>query len=292
MIDKDTYDAYAKTIDANSELVRLAVLDIARLLDGLSGAEMRGAMRAAYLAVVAKYGRFAAAVACEFYEAQRRLASPAQPFEPAMAEPTISALLEYDVAQALLASDDVGKAIESLSRTSVQRVNQYADETMHANAARDPARPKWALVPHAGACDWCRMLGSRGFAYASERTAAASRHPSCRCRPVVDFDAANPSLAGYDPEKLYGEYREKHPEWSARTGGSSGKAGKKGRKGGASGLGSYMEIVGHLEAATSMADLKARAATATEAALAIGIERGSSQWNGLLARVSQLKKTL
>ena len=275
MIDKGIYDAYAKAIDANSELVRLAVLDIARLLDGLSGAEMRSAMRAAYLAVVAKYGRFAAAVACKFYEAQRRGASPPQPFEPAMAEPSISALLEYDVAQALLASDDVGKAIESLSRTSVQRVNQYADETIHANAARDPARPKWALVPHAGACDWCRMLGSRGFAYA-----------------VVDFDAANPALAGYDPKKLYGEYQEKHPEWSARTGGPSGKAGKKGRKGEISGLGSYGEIVGHLEAATSMADLEARAATATEAALAIGIERGSSQWNGLIARANQLKKTL
>ena len=189
MIDKDTYDAYAKAIDANSELVRLAVLDIARLLDGLSGAEMRGAMRAAYLAVVAKYGRFAAAVACEFYEAQRRGASPPQPFEPAMAEPSISALLEYDVAQALLASDDVGKAIESLSRTSVQRVNQYADETIHANAARDPARPKWALVPHAGACDWCRMLGSRGFAYASERTAAGpwwtSTRPTRRLRATT-----------------------------------------------------------------------------------------------------------
>ena len=82
---------------------------------------------------------------------------------------------------------------------------EQADETLLQNARRDPARPKWALVPHSGACGWCAMLASNGFVYASESTANKSRHPNCRCRPVVDFDD-DPLLEGYDHGRYEREY--------------------------------------------------------------------------------------
>ena len=97
--------------------------------------------------------------------------------------------------------------LDALAGRSQQRVMAYADETLVRNAQADPAHPRWAIVPHAGACPWCVMLGSNGFMYRSEGTADASRHPHCKCAPVVDFDVGNPSLAGYDPAAMRSAYR-------------------------------------------------------------------------------------
>ena len=85
---------------------------------------------------------------------------------------------------------------------------EQADATIIGNASRDPAHPLFALVPHAGACGFCIMLGSNGFVYHSRAKANASRHPNCRCRPVVDFDTENPALAGYDPDAMHGAYSD------------------------------------------------------------------------------------
>ena len=65
-------------------------------------------------------------------------------------------------------------------------------------------------MPHAGACPYCMMLGSRGLEYNSKKTVMASRHDGCGCTPVVDLDRKNPKLKGYDPDALYDQW--KHPE--------------------------------------------------------------------------------
>ena len=96
----------------------------------------------------------------------------------------------------------------NLAARATQRTMEYADETIGRNAALDPARPRWAIVPHPGACAWCVTLGSFGFTYASESTARGARHPSCRCTPAVDFDRDGPSLDGYDPDSMYDAYRK------------------------------------------------------------------------------------
>ena len=83
----------------------------------------------------------------------------------------------------------------------------YADETIDRNAALDPAHPKWAIVPHPGACAWCVTLGSFGFAYGSKSVAIGARHPWCKCTPAPDFDRDKPYLSGYKPEEMYDAYR-------------------------------------------------------------------------------------
>ena len=170
----------------------------------------------------------------------------------------------------------------------------YADATIQGNAMADPAHPRWALVPHAGACDWCRMIGSRGFVFKSSATAGAERHPSCRCIPVADF-SDSPALDGYDPAALYDEYHGKHPEWGSRRSGSrvhrsGGKVvsafvdGKR--------FGSIGDIQRYMEGASSPDDLKARMATANRAGLAMGFKPGSPYAKSLAQTAASVSKRL
>ena len=182
----------------------------------------------------------------------------------------------------------------ALAARAVQRAMGYADATIQGNAMADPARPRWALVPHAGACDWCRMIGSRGFVFKSSATAGAERHPSCRCIPVADF-SDSPALDGYDPAALYDEYRAKHPEWGSRRTGSRGRhrGGKvvaafvDGKR-----FGSIGDIQRYMEGASSPDDLKARMATANRAGLAMGFKPGSPYAKSLAQTAAGVSKRL
>lgn len=72
---------------------------------------------------------------------------------------------------------------------------------------------KFARVPTgATTCEWCTMLASRGFVYASEKSAGGglyhgtemdAYHSFCDCQIVVSDDD---SVEGYDPSIYYDEY--------------------------------------------------------------------------------------
>lgn len=195
MIDRGRYEQYDRAVMAAVSLMDAAVSEVCRAASGLSGEGLRQALSRAYPAIVSRYGAAIAEAACEFY-ADVRAAEPSLPaYEPQAFPPSQDGLLAWDVSRALAASD----AASALSASARQRAMAYADETVVRNSQRDPAHPKWAVVPHAGACPWCVMLGSNGFQYRSRGSAGASRHPSCTCSVVADFDTRNPSLAGYDP---------------------------------------------------------------------------------------------
>lgn len=218
MIPRGDFDRYARALGINADLLQAAVAQAIDECAGLYGEELYRALSRTYAALVAKFGSFAAAAAVEFYAAMRSGAGPAQGYEPRQFDPGHGGLLASDVDEALRTSATAA----ALAARAVQRAMGYADATIQGNAMADPARPRWALVPHAGACDWCRMIGSRGFVFKSSATAGAERHPSCRCIPVADF-SDSPALDGYDPAALYDEYRAKHPEWGSRRTGSRGR---------------------------------------------------------------------
>lgn len=90
-----------------------------------------------------------------------------------------------------------------------------AGETVVQNAMRDPAKPKFARVPSGvEACEFCMMLASRGFMYASRKAAGESDHyhPNCRCRIVPSFGKTE--IEGYDPQEYLDKWKhpEKYPE--------------------------------------------------------------------------------
>lgn len=216
MIDHDAFEQYQGALNASADLLQSAISTLVAELQDLTGNRLYRALATMYAALVAEYGTYAAAAAVEFYMLVREASAAGTRFEAEQFRPDNGGLLALDVKEALSKStwDDI---IAQLNRTSAQRVMEYADQTILDNALRDPAKPKWAFVPHVGACDWCLMLGSRGFAYRSSQTALASRHPNCRCIPVVDFDVNAPGLDGYDPEALYDYYANNLKEkWASR----------------------------------------------------------------------------
>lgn len=206
MIDRDAFDRYDRALSTNADLVAAAVAALEREMDGLAFDEMVAALESRYRALVTEYGTYAAAVAVEFYAQQREASRPDTDYEAVQCYPKDWALLADDVKTEAVRGREVAEVLRSLAGRSQQRVMAYADETIDRNAALDPAHPKWAIVPHVGACAWCVTLGSFGFAYGSKSVAINARHPWCKCTPAPDFDRDKPYLSGYNPEEMYDSY--------------------------------------------------------------------------------------
>lgn len=91
-----------------------------------------------------------------------------------------------------------------------------AGETVVQNARKDPSKPKYARVPSGvETCDFCMMLASRGFVYASKETASGKGghyHANCACRIVPSFGKTE--VEGYDPDAYFDKWKhpEKYPE--------------------------------------------------------------------------------
>lgn len=258
MVDASAFAAYASASNAAADMAERAWI---RATDGIDLREaLVGAseLKSIYGRIVEQCGYYAAQAAMEYYAAQRASQAVTATYAATAAEGASGALLAYDV-MAYLLSPQWGL---NIGAKASQRALERADSTIFRNAQADPAHPKWAIVPHAGACDWCLMLGSRGFAYRSGQTVTAQRHPHCRCSVAVDFDVANPLLDGYDPDS-YLEAYQRHPEWTARSGRSGGRKKDYG--------GAYEQMAGYIRSASSLEELQN----------AIGIvQRGSAALGG------------
>lgn len=196
MIARDEFEEYDKALQTSVALAVRHIEEVCRLFDG---AALEQAVRASYPQIVRRYGSFAAAAAKEFYEARRASSGVRSDYTAEVFEPDDGWLLSHDAETCRTAS--------ALSSTAAQRVMERADETLFGNMARDPAKPRYALVPRPGACGWCRLMASNGFSYYSEARANRARHPHCTCTPVVDF-GGSPMLDGYDPGAHRREYAE------------------------------------------------------------------------------------
>lgn len=237
MVDRELFETYAKALGGNIDLMREAFASLPKECAKMTAKQLKTYLTQAYFQIVAQHGGYASVAAMEFYEMSRDLAQVPSRYEASAFAPQNEGLLAYDAAAALAVQQDIEKIISKLFQTGTQRVMEYADETLTQNALADPAKPRWALVPDATACGWCRMIASQGFVYKSEDTVSSTRHPSCKCTSVVDFDVKHPSLEGYDPDALYEQYKNARKiaedgaweEWSALSKEEQAKYGGKGR---------------------------------------------------------------
>ncbi len=271
MVDKELFDAYEAALGANAALFSRAVRDLADEVDGMTAKDMRTYLMGRYPSLVRAYGTVAAEAAREFYEAQRAAAGGAAAlgyYEAATAYPERLDGESAVQVNAVTARDGKpsGDSVYSyLGSQGTRSVMSCVDSTLNYNASRDPANPKWALVPHVGACSWCVMIGSRGFMYHSERSVGAQRHNNCKCTPVVDFDTKNPKLEGYDPGKLYEQYRESEASGETSfgqrrpTSGRSYGPRKKRAVGAPASHAQASKLIEYLEGATSPEDYQKRA---------------------------------
>lgn len=226
MVDSELFEQYQAALGANADLVKLCVEN---LVKQHSGNLTKKELREIYAALVQKFGTISAQVALEFYGKVREQAEVDNDYQPVAFIPDNAGLLTWDAATATQ---------NQLAGIAVQRVMQYADETIYGNGAADPAKPKFAIVPHPGACGWCLMVGSRGWDYSSYETANSQRHANCKCTVVADFQTSSPQLSGYDPmalKNIYADARasvddsELLAEWHDMTDAERGRYTRKGR---------------------------------------------------------------
>jgi len=205
MISREAFDAYDRALAQNADMA-VDELDaiFAEYLSTITQDDLRSTLAELMPALAEKYGSRAAAAAKEFYLEERSAMEDAGEFEP------IAAGADGDsIRRASLAAIERSASLKSLNASLdgilVRHVNAAADETVVWNARSDPARPKWALVPSAGACGFCLLIASRGFDYASKEKVA--RHDHCKCTTVVDF-SDDPALEGYDLGEVQGLYKD------------------------------------------------------------------------------------
>lgn len=210
-VDRALFDRYAVALDQNADM---AVAELSAIMRGLaadaSPTELARLLDELMPALAEKYGSRAAVAAVEFYRAQRDRADLAEPYEPRVYTSVDAGALR--VGETLARFDAVGgdarPLVSALSGRLTRQVMGAADSTITANAAADPAHPRWAMVTRPGACGFCVMVSSNGWAYSTERAAARPRHDNCRCVAVADFDTKNPALDGYRPEAMQRAYAD------------------------------------------------------------------------------------
>lgn len=206
MIDRDLFDSYDTALNALDDLTRRAVEYMVKRYEGYPDDMLQNALEANLPATVQFFGREAAYAALDFYRKERASLQDAGDFTPKPAEVIQESWIHEDVAKAMEpqhkgTSDRTGLA-NNLAGKMMRRVRDRADRTITLNSERDPLKPRWAIVPHAGACPWCIMYASWGFHYASESSAKSQRHANCKCVVVKDSDTENPVLEGYDPDGM------------------------------------------------------------------------------------------
>lgn len=152
--------------------------------------------------LVTKYSEGSAELACQMYEA---LAEAQGVYVPA-AEPAATASYG-EVARMVSATKDQNPA--NLPNGVSRLVKRAGADTTLKNAIRDGA--EWAWVPHGDICPFCITLASNGWQKASQKLLKGGHaehiHSNCDCEFAVRF-RSDTTVAGYDPDKYYRQYRE------------------------------------------------------------------------------------
>lgn len=230
MVNTELYEAYATSLDKVDELAQQAVERIIQgaaeymTQGGLNWRSVKAWINSQYTELVNLYGDAAMQVVNEFYMGQRAIAGIDDDFYTMLAErvselATRSYITDEVNFEPIIANKTWRDAKDLLSDSAIQqlardlkadaswKVRSAADRQMNRNLALDKSYPRWALVANATSCGWCKMHGSRGFVYHSEKKVENVRHKNCKCKVVVDWDD-DPALAGYDPDELYAQYSE------------------------------------------------------------------------------------
>lgn len=96
------------------------------------------------------------------------------------------------------------EAVSDLRGGLTRHVRSGARTTLEQAIQDDPESPRYRRVPRAGGCEWCLMLASRGYVYASKGTALVSAgmggeslvgdryHDYCSCTAEAQFKNERP----------------------------------------------------------------------------------------------------
>lgn len=163
---------------ANDELSRRISTDLRkawRALDARTPQAKRDVLLDVTPALVRQYGQVAGAIAAEYFEATTGT-------QATIAEPPSDEAVQGSV-RALAGGLWTGRGEEAMSfitSAAVRHMLQAGRSTIYDSSARRGVR--FARVPEAGACDWCRIMSSRGAVYLSRESAGGEGneyHDAC-----------------------------------------------------------------------------------------------------------------
>lgn len=214
-IPKRALEKYARALSAAEGAAgRQAAYAVERFI-ALNGSEEVALVRdfaiAAVESAVGQYGGATSALACELFDecmaAEGVATDPAETIDPVDRD-AIERAVRYQAGK--LPDGDEAGFVQGISEAAVYHARRAANITVAHNVELNRSRGvRYARVPQgAVTCDWCLMLASRGFAYKSEKDAAAGSHRHCDCM-VVPGVSGKTSVEGYDPDTLYERWKGK-----------------------------------------------------------------------------------
>ncbi|UEJ84003.1 hypothetical protein Bra3105_06735 [Brachybacterium halotolerans subsp. kimchii] len=208
---------------ANDQLTHAIQRDI-RKAWGALGAYSPEGKRDALLDIVpglvSTYGDAAAAVAMEYFETTTGARGTIHDGStPEAVQGSIRALIGG------LWTGQEAEAISLVIGSATRHMLQAGRSSIYRSTRSTPGL-RFARVPEAGACDWCRIMSSRGAVYLSRESAGGENnkyHDDCACLATAIRDGDE---LPYDAEALYAEYK---PAWEA-AGGTGVQAGEVARE--------------------------------------------------------------
>lgn len=198
----------------NRDLVSLAQQDLTDFWSALSlegnPIVVRDNLLEFFPELVQAYGDTAAVLAADFYDAIRNAPPSAASFRAGMSA-TPDASQAESVARwglgPLFTQNDPAQALLDLLGATQRLVLQAGRSTIIDSASADPVRTGFARIPVGKTCPFCTMVASRGFVYATARSAGQSNewHNDCDC-VVVAGRSKDDLPEGYDLAALSRAY--------------------------------------------------------------------------------------
>ena len=153
------------------------------------------------------YTDMSAAITAQYY-AGIRSASKVKSKYQAQAVSGYDADAVYSAAISIMEEVQAGKAtvpaVELLANVANREIKNASDSCIRENVKRDPAKPKYAIVPNGDACAFCQMRASLGYTYGDEDAAHSHDHCTCMATPVFGDE----DIEGYNPKEYEDRYED------------------------------------------------------------------------------------
>ncbi|MFJ8594871.1 hypothetical protein [Streptomyces sp. NPDC093598] len=178
--------------------------------------------------IVAQYARASAALAADFYDAQREAAGVSGPFTVPVADPPPPEQTETslrwatkdlwprapeEATPAQLQPLDVrlAQAEKKAEQVAQKLVADTGRGTVREAVRQDQQATAWARSAARGACAFCKMLALRGALYEKD-TSDFRAHDGCHCGVVPVFKGQRFELSPHarEWERIYREYAQGH----------------------------------------------------------------------------------
>lgn len=165
------------------------------------GAKLQPTLRYEVLPAIAKqYGDAAAALAADWYDAQRLTLGVPGSFKadlaPTPAEDMMRAVSNWVAAPVEAPSTDMETALARAEAATQKLVADMHRDTVQISTERDPNAHGWGRFTEPGACAFCLMLSSRGGVYTSASVRFGS-HDHCHCLAGPVWDANREEVDAY-----------------------------------------------------------------------------------------------